>query len=141
MVLDDGDSLKVGDTMIKFYVTPGHTEGVLSMEFPVRDGETVYRAFVFGGVGLNFSGVSRTQSYIESVRRIQDMMAEPHPIQVNISNHPGPGQIFDRRDRLRVRQEGDPHPYVDPEGYRAWLDQLLRDAEEKLETERAAARN
>ncbi|MBK5272905.1 MAG: MBL fold metallo-hydrolase, partial [Bacteroidia bacterium] len=52
-VINDGDSLKLGTTVIKFYVTPGHTMGVLSMAFPVRDGNNTYKAFTFGGVGLN----------------------------------------------------------------------------------------
>ncbi|MFL5811089.1 MAG: MBL fold metallo-hydrolase, partial [Flavisolibacter sp.] len=53
-VIRDGDSLKLGSTTIHFYVTPGHTMGVLSMSFPVRDGMNTYNAFMLGGVGLNF---------------------------------------------------------------------------------------
>jgi metallo-beta-lactamase class B len=37
-VIHNGDSLKLGGSTIKFFVTPGHTMGVLSLSFPVRDG-------------------------------------------------------------------------------------------------------
>ena len=88
MVIADGDTLQLGDTEIRFYVTPGHTEGVLSMEFPVRDGGEEHRAFVFGGVGLNFEGVHRTNLYLDSVARIRRLAGEEgNPIEVNITNH------------------------------------------------------
>src|SRR5205085_12115945 len=32
IVIKDGDSIKLGDTTLKMYVTPGHTPGVASME-------------------------------------------------------------------------------------------------------------
>ncbi len=139
LVLADGDTVTLGDTTITTYVTPGHTEGVLSLDFEVRDGSDTYRAFTFGGVGLNFSTVARTESYLESVARIRALNAEgERRISVNVSNHAGVGQVFARRDQLAARAGGDPHPFVDPEGYVAWLDRIEAAAEEKLEQEKAA---
>jgi metallo-beta-lactamase class B len=135
MVITDGESIALGDTTITFYVTPGHTEGVLSMAFPVRDGDRTHSAFMFGGMGLNFSGVDRTETYLESVGRVQAMEG----IEVNITNHEGAGQIFARADRLAARGPGDPHPFVDPAGFYAWLDMLEENAQAKLAEERAAA--
>ena len=137
VVFADGDTLELGDTEVRFYVTPGHTEGVLSMEFPVRDGGAEHRAFVFGGVGLNFEGVHRTNLYLESVARIQRLAAEDgNPIEVNISNHASMGRVFERAEQLASRADGDPHPFVDPEGYVAWLSELQTSAEEKLAEEK-----
>ena len=140
MVVADGDTLELGDTEIRFYVTPGHTEGVLSMEFPVRDGGEEHRAFVFGGVGLNFEGVHRTNLYLDSVARIGRLAAEDgNPIDVNVTNHASMGRIFERAEQLASRAEGDAHPFVDPEGYVAWLAELQKNAEEKLVVERELA--
>ena len=140
MVIADGDTLQLGDTEIRFYVTPGHTEGVLSMEFPVRDGGEEHRAFVFGGVGLNFEGVHRTNLYLDSVARIRRLAGEEgNPIEVNITNHAGMGRIFERAEQLASRGEGDPHPFVDPRGFVDWLAELQRNAEEKLVVERELA--
>jgi metallo-beta-lactamase class B len=135
VVITDGQSITLGDTTMTFYVTPGHTEGVLSMAFPVRDGDDTYNAFMFGGMGLNFSGVDRTEMYLASVDRVQAMEG----IEVNITNHEGAGRIFDRADVLANRRAGDPHPFVDPEGFYAWLDVLEKNAEAKLIEERAQA--
>ncbi len=140
LVIADGDTLQLGDTELRFYVTPGHTEGVLSMEFPVRDGGEEHRAFVFGGVGLNFEGVHRTNLYLDSVARIRRLAGEEgNPIAVNLTNHAEQGRVFERRDRLAARTAGGPHPFVDPQGYLTWLDELQRRAEYKLVVEREAA--
>ena len=53
-------------------------------------------------------------------------------IEVNIPNHEFMGGVFERAERLTDRKEGDSHPFVDPEGFSAWLDGLLANAEIKL---------
>jgi len=137
MVITDGQTVTLGDTTISFYVTPGHTLGVLSMAFPVQDGDATHNAFMFGGMGLNFSGVDRTEMYLDSVDRVQAMDG----IEVSVTNHEGAGQIFARADRLANRRSGDPHPFVDPAGFYSWLDTLEENAEAKLLDERASAGN
>ena len=140
MVIADGDTLELGDTELRFHVTPGHTEGVLSMEFPVRDDGDEHRAFLFGGVGLNFEGVHRTNLYLDSVARIRRLAAEEgNPIDVNVSNHASMGGILERAEQLASRADGDPHPFVDPEGFASWLAELQKNAEEKLVVERELA--
>ncbi len=136
-VIRDGDSLKVGTTVIKFYVTPGHTMGVLSMAFPVREDNKTYKAFLFGGVGLNFSGVHQTELYLQSVERIQKM----NGIEVNISNHPMPGRIFQRAAKLKMRKPGDVNPFVAPDDFQAWLKDLHEQALKKLAEEKAKTAN
>ena len=135
-VIRDGDSLKLGSTTIKFLVTPGHTMGVLSMSFPVRDGNNIYNAFMLGGVGLNFEGVKQTELYLQSMDRIMKMKN----IEVNITNHPDPGKIFQRARLLKTRKTGEPHPFVAPGDFENWLKELKANAEKKLEEEKAKAK-
>jgi len=135
LVIEDGDSLTLGNTTLSFYVTPGHTLGVLSMAFPVREGKNNYKAFLFGGVGLNFSGVEQTQLYLQSVDRLLRMKN----VQVNITKHPSQGEIFERETLLKQRQDGELNPYVDPIAFRVWLLELRKAAEKKLEVEKAKA--
>jgi len=136
-VIHNGDSLKLGSTTIKFFVTPGHTMGVLSMSFPVRDGSNTYKAFMLGGVGVNFEGVHQTELYLQSMDRLMQMK----DVQVNISNHPDPGKIFQRAKLLQTRKPGDLHPFVDPDGFQNWLKELKANAEKKLEQEKAKEKN
>ena len=121
---------------IKFYVTPGHTLGVLSLSFSVRDGSNTYKAFMLGGVGLNFDGVEQTELYLQSMDRVMQMK----DVQVNITNHPDPGKIFERARLLQTRQPGGQHPFVDPDGFQNWLKELKTNAEKKLQEEKAKAK-
>ena len=115
--------------------TPGHTPGVLSTRFTVYDKGYPHTAFMFGGVGLNFNGVERAESYVESVRRLQALQG----IEVNIPNHAPAADVFARRDRLAERAEGDPHPFVDPEGWDNFLALWLERGERYLQQQRELA--
>ena len=140
LVIEDGDVLKVGDTTFQCFVTPGHTEGVLSLAFDVRDGDRTYHAFMFGGVGLNFRGVERTQSYLNSVNRIQNLAESKPGIDVNLSNHPGVARILERQLALKNRAASDPHPFADAKGFLNDLKGFRQAAERKLQEELTGAR-
>jgi metallo-beta-lactamase class B len=128
LVLDDGESLTLGDTTLAFHLTPGHTAGSLSVEFPARDGDTTWRALTYGGVGINFDDPHRLHTYMDSVHRIQAR----GPFQVNLTNHPGMGRVFPRSRELAAREPGQAHPYVDPAGMSAWLESRLAAARKAL---------
>ncbi|HVZ24843.1 MAG TPA: MBL fold metallo-hydrolase [Sediminibacterium sp.] len=132
-VIHDGDSLVLGKTILYFMQTPGHTVGVLSILLPVKDGGKTYQACMFGGIGLNFEGVVRTQQYLASVARLQELKN----ISVNLTNHPGPGKIFERAARLQNRKPGGIQPFVDPAGFADWLEDLKKAALKKLANEKA----
>lgn len=127
----DGSTLNLGRTRLRFFQTPGVTPGVLSTRFTVYDNGYPHDAFLFGGADLNFSGSGRTELYISSVERIMQLEG----IEVNIPNQPHLADVFERYEILQERQDGDPHPFVDPESWNAWLDLLLLGAQAKLERE------
>jgi metallo-beta-lactamase class B len=131
----DGATLNLGRTRLRFMKTPGHTPGVLSTIFTVYDNGYPHTAMLFGGDGINFTGVDRLQMYIDSVQRMQQLP----DVEVHVSNHPMSGEIFERRDMLAQRQDGDPHPFVDPESWDAHLELRLRQAQQQLAQEQAAA--
>lgn len=134
LVIDDGQTITLGNATFTFFKTPGHTPGVLSMSFPVRDGEALHKAFMFGGAGLNFSGADRTQQYIDSV----DRMLAMEGLEVNIPNHASVGDVFNRAKRLKDRKPGDPHPFVAPDDFKAFLADQRAKAVQKLAREQAA---
>ena len=133
-VAQDGDVIVLGDNQFELFHTPGHTEGVLSIRYSVRDGNDTYTALTLGGVGLNFSGVARTEMYLESYARLQAMQ---EGVSVSLPNHQAMGSVFRRRDALAERQAGQPHPFVDPAGYKQSLASFIAAAEDKLAQEKA----
>ncbi|MCR9259830.1 MAG: MBL fold metallo-hydrolase [Pseudomonadaceae bacterium] len=134
IVAADGDVIELGDTRVQMFKTPGHTTGVLSLVYDVRDGDNTYKAITLGGVGLNFSGVERTQMYLDSYARLIDMADD---ISVSLPNHAAMGGVFERAALLEQRQAGQPHFFVDPAGYKAALATFVANAEAKLVAEQA----
>tara|TARA_E500000331_G_scaffold63790_1_gene58550 strand:- start:1039 stop:1920 length:882 start_codon:yes stop_codon:yes gene_type:complete len=130
----DGSTLNLGRTRLRFFQTPGETPGVLSTRFTVYDNGYPHEAFLFGGADLNFSGLQQTELYINSVQRLMQLEG----IEVNVPNHPEFGEIFERYKILQEREDGDPHSFVDPESWNAWLELLMLNAQAKLERERLA---
>ncbi len=132
--LGNGDTLNLGRTRLQFLQTPGHTLGVLSTVFTVYDSGYPHTAVMFGGAGLNFEGADRLGMYIDSVGRLLSIP----DVEVNVPNHPGSGDVFARYEMLQERRDGDPHPFVDPESWTAWLELLRRDAQARLDAGTAA---
>ena len=134
MVAEDGDTISLGDNTITLYKTPGHTEGVLSLGYTGKDGDDTHSILTLGGVGLNFSGIERTETYLDSYRRLQSMQDS---FSVSLPNHQSMGRVLDRRDLLAQRQAGQAHPFVDKPGLSRDLASFIAAAESKLELEKA----
>ena len=134
-VAADGDVIELGDTSVELFKTPGHTPGVLSLRYPVRDGDQTYTAITLGGVGLNFSGVERTEAYLKSFHRLQSEIAKG--ASVSLPNHAQMGSVFTNAQRLAVRQKGQPHPFVNERDFQKALTGFIARAEEKLAAEKS----
>ncbi|MEM7077693.1 MAG: pectin acetylesterase-family hydrolase [Pseudomonadota bacterium] len=133
IVAQDGDVIELGDTRVELFKTPGHTEGVLTLRYTVRDGDDEHTAITLGGVGLNFSGVARTETYLASYARIAQLQ---QGVSVSLPNHAAMGRVFERGERLRARGEGEPHPFVDEAGFAQDLATFVANAEVKLAAEK-----
>ena len=134
MVLTDGDTLSVGATDFRFHVTPGHTPGVLSIEFPVHDGDQTHKAFFFGGHNVTTNQPEAFEQFIASVERLQATLSD---VDVNLTSHPWASLIFQRAQILAARAPGAPHPFVWPEDFEAFLDERLSSTRERLARARA----
>ena len=88
MAVSDGDTLTLGDTTIRFLITPGHTLGTISPVFDVRDGGRVHKAMIWGGTSFNFGrDMGRLDGYIAQTERMRRLAAQ-WGIDVPLSNHP-----------------------------------------------------
>ena len=53
ILLNNGNSITLGNTTVKAIATPGHTPGAMSYFFYVTDGKKLHRAGLHGGAGIN----------------------------------------------------------------------------------------
>ena len=125
----DGDELTLGDTHIRFFVTPGHTPGVLSMQFTVRDGAASHEAFLFGGHNVTSNKAEDFAAMITSVQKLQAALSG---IEVNLTSHPWAALIFQRAELLSMRKPGEPHPFVDGADFTAFLAERLENSRQSL---------
>ena len=128
MVTEDGGTLTLGDTTINLYVTPGHTDGVTSMEFSVFEDGEEFEVFMWPGPTLNSNDAPALENFVATIRRLQDL-ARPD---VWLHSHPWSVSFFDKYERLAARSDGDPNPYVNPGEAPVFLAQRLEDAERRL---------
>jgi metallo-beta-lactamase class B len=128
-VVKDGDTLTLGSTTLKLYSTPGHTPGTTSIDMAVLDGGNSYRAFLFGG-SAPAAGTAAATQFLASVRRIEEL---GQGVQVRLVNHGFSDPMFwDRVDRLARRKPGEPHPFVAPELFLPWIQQLKAEASKTI---------
>jgi len=136
IAITDGDTLTLGDTTIRFVVTPGHTPGTLSPLVPLKDGDERHLAAYWGGASIGFLEPDGLRQYIASTERFADIDSETD---VELSNHPWADGTMLKLDALDARQPGEPHPFVTGhDGVKKWLSVMRGCAEALLEDKLAA---
>ena len=130
---EDSADIVVGDTVFKFYSTPGHTEGDLSIDFFVKDKGKQYRAFVVGGHGVNFQKAGLAKRFVASMARIKKLATKSPVVTVNLSNHPHKNNLFANRER---KAKGETvNPFISQESFVRFIKQ-----QEELAAEEAKKR-
>ena len=132
-VVEEGDTLTLGNTTLHFELTPGHTPGTISIRLPVFDNGKRYEAYFHGGSALRSDDPSAIRTFITDLERIKQIP----DIAVQIINHydihaEGADDLFERAAKLAKRGPGEPHPWVAPEEFQAWLDELIADSQQRL---------
>lgn len=114
IAVKDGETLTLGDTEVRFIVTPGHTLGTIPPVFPVRHGTSNHIAVIWGGTAFNFGrDMVRLDGYIAQTERMREL-ASQWKIDVPLSNHPGYDGTVAKLS-ARAAALGSPNPFVSGE--------------------------
>ena len=108
LVINDGQTMTLGDTTFTFYVLPGRTPGALAIEYQARDGARTYRALHNGAYGTPQPAWG--EAYLKSIARLKTL----GPFQVWLPNHPWmalPRDLQDIEKAMATRGQG-AHPAV-----------------------------
>lgn len=130
ILLDDGDTLTLGNTTVRCMATPGHTPGAMSYFFDVTDGQKVYRAGLHGGMGINTMSRKYLEKHGLPLSLREDFKAAMNRIakekvDIFLGNHM---QHNHTAERYRLVKAGDLEAFVHPEDwarYAAWAKQNL----------------
>lgn len=111
IVVTDGQTLTLGDTTIRMYITPGHTLGTLSFLVPAKDKGTTRMAAHWGGTAIGATTpYDNLVAYSASARRFADIAAKAGA-EILISNHPRYFDLDRRAGANRANPSG-PNAFI-----------------------------
>jgi metallo-beta-lactamase class B len=114
----DGDTIRVGATEITAHITGGHTRGCTTYAFPVRDGDRVLRVVSACSLvvlqGVEYRGYKA--DFDRTFRVLRSL-----PADIWVTSH---ARLFGRYRKFiaRAKAANPADPFIDPEGYRAYID-------------------
>jgi metallo-beta-lactamase class B len=117
IVATDGMEIRLGDSTVRVYLTPGHTNGTISTVMPVHDNGEPHVAAIWGGTAFNFRDSpedprdGRLQDYAESASRFSEIVTEAGA-DIMLSNHPTYDGSTVKIPMLAERGPGAANPFV-----------------------------
>ncbi|HEY0962551.1 MAG TPA: MBL fold metallo-hydrolase [Pseudomonadales bacterium] len=142
-IVDEGDTVTLGDVTLTAHVLPGHTKGCLAWTTQLEeDGET-YDALVECSLNGQFLQYIDNPAYPDIAEDMKNtyVKARTLPAEVWVSSH---GQFYgmnEKYEKLQSRGPGAPNPFIDPEGYLAHVEEFETSFEAALARQQAEAAN
>jgi metallo-beta-lactamase class B len=114
----DGDIVRVGPIALTARITAGHTRGCTSWSFPVRDGDRMLNVVSACDLGvLEMSQYPEQRADRERSLRVLRSL----PVDIWVTNHARAWGRY-RKFIARATAKNPVDPFIDPEGYRAYID-------------------
>lgn len=135
--LADGDTVRLGNVTLTAHVTPGHTEGNTAWTTTVEDGGKQYHVLFAPSMSIN-PGVHMVNyapwpniadAYARSFAVLKKL-----PCDVFLAPHASFFDLENKRARLTGATQ---NPFVDPAGFRDYVDQLEKRYLEQLRKEQS----
>lgn len=136
--LKDRERVRLGGTVLTARLTPGHTRGTTTWSFDASDRGRTYHVVVVGGLtileGTRLSGMPAyadiARDYAHSFEVLKQL-----PCDIFLGAHLSSFGGADKAEALRMHPDG-PNPFVDAQGYRAYLERSERRFLEQLSREK-----
>lgn len=138
-ILKDRDKVELGGVTMTARLTPGHTPGCTTWTMQVMDGGKPYDVvFLCSATAPGYKLVDNL-AYPDIAADFTRSFAtwKSLPCDVFLGAH---GRYYDLQGKIARMQKHEPgNPFVDPAGYRAYLDQAQQAFEQELAAQRQAA--
>jgi metallo-beta-lactamase class B len=120
-VLKDGDTVKLGGSVLTAHLTPGHTPGNTTWTMQVNDEGRVLNAVIVGSTNVNDgyklvhnNAYPRIAGDFEQTFRVLKSL----PADLFLGAH---GSYFGMEAKYALLRPNAPNPFVDPKGYRDFV--------------------
>lgn len=139
-ILHDGDQVKLGDAVLTAHLTPGHTKGCTTWTMDVPDGGKIYHVVIVGSPNVNegYKLVNNAaypqiaDDYAKGFRVLKAL-----PCDVFLGAH---GSYYDMEAKYARLKKGGANPFIDPEGYKSYIQERQQTFERELAKQTAAAK-
>jgi metallo-beta-lactamase class B len=139
-VLRDGDEVKLGDAVLVAHLTPGHTRGCTTWTLKVTEGAKSYDVVIIGSPNVNpgYKLVANArypriaEDYEQTFRVLKSL-----PVDYFLGAH---GSYFGMEGKYSQLRDGAQSPFIDPEGYRAYVANRERAFRAELARQKAGSR-
>jgi metallo-beta-lactamase class B len=133
----DGDTIRVGPIALTAHITAGHTPGCTTWSFPLHDGARELLAVDVCSLSLlPFMKFGKRESYrgIRSDFERSFGTLRRLPADIFLGSH---SSFFDlaRKHREQAAASDPAQPFIDPEGYRRYIDNAEKQFRKKLADE------
>jgi metallo-beta-lactamase class B len=119
--LHDGDTVTLGGSTLVAHLTPGHTRGCTTWTMQVRDGGRKLNAVIVGSPNVNPGYIlvgnknypQIADDYVKTFAVLKSL-----PCDLFLGAH---GVYFGLKAKYDKMKAGGPNPFIDPEGYKAYV--------------------
>jgi len=119
----DGDTIRLGPLALTAHITGGHTRGCTSWSFSVRDGERILN--VVSACDLGILGGTRYAEQAADLERSFRVLRSL-PVDIWVTCHARWWGRY-RKFVASSAAKNPTDPFIDPDGYRAYIDAAERD--------------
>jgi metallo-beta-lactamase class B len=137
-IIHDGESLQLGDQVMTAHLTPGHTRGNTTWTTKIQDGARMYNVvFVGSQSSLDYKFVGQESypgiaaDFVKSFDVLRSL-----PCDIFLASHGWFFHFVDKHERL---MRGGTNAFVDPDGYKRYLNESEKDFRQKLDQQRQQA--
>ena len=141
-VLHDGDAVKLGDVVLVAHKTAGHTKGCTTWTMTVRDDKNgkTYDVVIVGSPNVNpgYKLVNNAQyPQIAQDYEHEFTVLKSLPCDIFLGAH---GSYYDMAAKYPKLGAGGQNPFIDPNGYKAYIADRESAFKEELAKQQAAAK-
>ena len=137
-VLHDGDTVKLGETVLTAHLTAGHTRGTTTWTFDEIEAGKTLHVVIVGGPNLNpRTKLVDNRAYPQIASDFEHGFAELKSLQCDLflGAH---GSYFDLVEKLARMKNGELGVFIDANGYSAYITDRERAFEAELKRQQAA---
>jgi metallo-beta-lactamase class B len=140
-IIKDGDTVTLGGTTLKAHLTPGHTRGCTTWTMKVMDGAVARDVVIMcGGVqdGARFVNNPNNPTMYDDFMRSNEIYRKL-PVEVFLASHSWFFDLAGKHAKLAQNPNVTPNPYIDPAGYRAYVESMDKTLKAMLAEQKAKA--